>query len=99
LRDEANLLALTEDVLKTSAIEGEQLNLASVRSSVARRLGVDIGAWRPVDRHGRVVDMIFDATAHHRKPLTAKASLRLACGLVPDRLFRDERNHRRRLAR
>ena len=44
LRDQASLSALTDDVLKTSEIEGEQLNVASVRSSIARRLGVDIGA-------------------------------------------------------
>ena len=43
-RDQANLLALTDDVVKTSEIEGEHLNVASVRSSIARRLGVDIGA-------------------------------------------------------
>lgn len=42
LRDQASLLALTEDVVKTSEIEGEQLNVASVRSSIARRLGVDV---------------------------------------------------------
>ena len=41
LRDQASLSALTEDVVKTSEIEGEQLNVESVRSSIARRLGVD----------------------------------------------------------
>jgi len=51
LRDEASLAALTEDVVKTSEIEGEVLSVASVRSSIARRLGVDIGAVAPVDRH------------------------------------------------
>ena len=50
-RDQASLLALTEDVVKTSAIEGEQLDVESVRSSIARRLGVDVGALAPVDRH------------------------------------------------
>ena len=49
-RDQASLAALTEDVVKTSEIEGEQLNVDSVRSSIARRLGVDIGALAPVDR-------------------------------------------------
>ncbi len=38
LRDQASLLALTEDVIKTSEIEGEQLSVESVRSSIARRL-------------------------------------------------------------
>ena len=51
LRGQACLAALTEDVVKTSEIEGEQLNVASVRSSIARRLGVDIGALAAVDRH------------------------------------------------
>ncbi len=51
LRDQASLAALTEDVVKTSEIEGEVLNVESVRSSIARRLGVDIGAVAPVDRH------------------------------------------------
>ncbi len=63
LRDEASLDALTEDVIKTSEIEGERLNIGSVRSSIARRLGVDIGALAPVDRHVEgVVEMVLDAT-------------------------------------
>ncbi|VWC29435.1 cell division protein Fic [Burkholderia lata] len=71
LRDEASLAALTEDVVKTSAIEGESLNVASVRSSIARRLGVDIGALAPVDRHVEgVVDMVLDATTHAAAPVT-----------------------------
>lgn len=64
LRDQAALATLTEDVVKTSEIEGEQLNVAFVRSSIARRLGVDIGALAPVDRHVEgVVEMVLDATA------------------------------------
>ena len=71
LRDEASLVALTEDVVKTSAIEGENLSVASVRSSIARRLGVDIGALAPVDRHVEgVVDMVLDATTHSATPVT-----------------------------
>ena len=54
LRDQASLVALTDDVVKTSEIEGEVLNVESVRSSIARRLGVDIGAVAPVDRHAVV---------------------------------------------
>ncbi|KQW46590.1 MULTISPECIES: Fic family protein [unclassified Roseateles] len=70
-RDQASLAALTDDVLQTSAIEGEALNPASVRSSVARRLGVDIGALAPPDRHvDGVVDMVLDATTHASAPLT-----------------------------
>jgi Fic family protein len=71
LRDQASLSALTEDVVKTSEIEGEHLNVESVRSSIARRLGVDIGALAPVDRHVEgVVDMVLDATAKCSTPVT-----------------------------
>ena len=76
LRDQASLAALTDDVVKTSEIEGEQLNVESVRSSIARRLGVDIGALAPVDRHVEgVVDMVLDATGRCNAQLT------------PERLF------------
>ena len=72
-RDLASLRVLTEDVLKTSEIEGEKLNPDSVRSSVARRLGVDIGALAPADRQvDGMVDMVLDATQHHDAPLTAE---------------------------
>jgi Fic family protein len=71
LRDQANLSTLTEDVIKTSEIEGEQLNVESVRSSIARRLGVDIGALAPVDRHVEgVVEMVLDATANCNAAVT-----------------------------
>ena len=71
LRDQASLLVLTEDVIKTSEIEGEHLNAASVRSSIARRLGVDIGALASVDRHVEgVVEMVLDATANCNAPVT-----------------------------
>ncbi|MCX7214676.1 MAG: Fic family protein [Burkholderiales bacterium] len=71
LRDQASLSTLTEDVIKTSEIEGEQLNVESVRSSIARRLGVDIGALAPVDRHVEgVVEMVLDATANCNAAVT-----------------------------
>lgn len=70
-RDEASVRTFTDDVLKTSEIEGEQLNPDTVRSSVARRLGVDIGALAPVDRNvDGVVDMVLDATRNYAAPLT-----------------------------
>ncbi|HEY4093393.1 MAG TPA: Fic family protein [Luteibacter sp.] len=73
LRGEASLVAITDDVVKTSAIEGETLDVSSVRSSVARHLGVDIGALAPVDRHVEgVVDMVLDATLGASEPLTAE---------------------------
>src|SRR6202020_2968310 len=71
LRQEAVLQTLTEDVLKSSEIEGEKLDPAQVRSSIARRLGMDIGALKPTDRNVEgVVEMMLDATRHYDKPLT-----------------------------
>ena len=73
LRDQAAAQVLTLDVIKTSEIEGERLNADSVRSSVARRLGVDIGALAPADRNvDGVVDMVLDATGNYAQPLTTK---------------------------
>lgn len=84
LRDQASLAALTEDVLKTSQIEGEALSAAVVRSSLARRLGVDIGALAPLDRHAEgVVEMVLDATAHSAAPLTAKRLCAWHAALFP----------------
>ncbi len=65
VRDQASLVTLTEDVVKTSEIEGEYLNVASVRSSIARQLDIEIGALAPVDRQTEgVVEMVLDATSH-----------------------------------
>ncbi len=84
LRDEASLAVLTEDVVQTSAIEGETLNVASVRSSVARRLGVDIGALAPADRHvDGLVDMILDATSKATTPLTTERLFGWHAALFP----------------
>lgn len=84
LRDQASLAALTEDVVKTSEIEGEQLNVESVRSSIARRLGVDIGALAPVDRHVEgVVEMVLDATANCQAPVTRERLFGWHAALFP----------------
>ena len=73
LREQASLAALAEDVIKTSEIEGEVLNVESVRSSIARRLGMDIGATAPVDRYVEgVVEMVLDATTRGAAPLSAE---------------------------
>ena len=73
LRDQASLSTLTTDVIKTSEIEGEQLNVESVRSSIARRLGLDIGALAPLDRNVEgVVEMVLDANASCDARLTRK---------------------------
>ncbi len=72
LRDEAVLRTLTQDVQKTSEIEGEELDTGQVRSSLARRLGIDIGGALPVDRHVEgIVEMMLDATRNYAAPLTA----------------------------
>lgn len=72
LRNEAVLQTLTQEVVKSSEIEGEILDTEQVRSSIARRLGIDIGALTPADRDVEgVVDMMLDATSHYDQPLTA----------------------------
>src|SRR4051812_6193541 len=71
LQQEADLRALTSDVVKTSEIEGEKLDVEQVRSSIARRLGIDIGALTPADRHVEgIVELTLDATRHYDRPLT-----------------------------
>jgi Fic family protein len=71
LQKEAELETLTLDVLKSSEIEGEILNAAQVRSSIARRLGMDIAAAVPADRDVEgVVEMMLDATQNFDTPLT-----------------------------
>lgn len=71
LREEAVLRTLTEDVTKSSEIEGEALDKDQVRSSIARRLGMDAGAVLPADRDVEgVVEMMLDATQKFREPLT-----------------------------
>lgn len=83
-RDQATLQALTQEVLTTSAIEGQELNLEAVRSSIARRLGVDIGAIAPADRHvDGVVDMVLDATQRFAEPLTAERLFGWHAALFP----------------
>lgn len=73
LRAEAMLQTLTQDVIKTSEIEGENLDTQQVRSSIARRLGIDIGALLPVDRNVEgIVDVMLDATGQYQEPVTAE---------------------------
>src|SRR5476649_612365 len=63
LRTEASLTTLTADVIKSSAIEGKQLDAEQVRSSIARRLGLDFGGAAPASRDVEgVVEMMLDAT-------------------------------------
>ncbi|HEX2943041.1 MAG TPA: Fic family protein [Rhodopila sp.] len=70
-RQQAELAAATEDALATSAIEGEMLPPASVRSSIARRLGLPDGGLAAEDsRAAGVADMVLDATRHCQAKLT-----------------------------
>jgi len=84
LRQEAFLRTLTRDVLKTSEIEGEKLDAAQVRSCLARRLGIDIGALTPADRTVEgIVEMTLDATRHFADPLTEDRLLGWHAALFP----------------
>jgi len=72
-RNEATLHTLTLDVLKSSEIEGEVLNADQVRSSIARRLGMDIAGLVPADRNVEgIVEMMLDATQNYQAILTGK---------------------------
>lgn len=71
LRQEASLKTLTDDVVKSSAIEGENLNPDEVRSSIARRLGLDVGGLVASSRDVEgIVEMMLDATQKFAEPLT-----------------------------
>jgi Fic family protein len=84
LREEAVLRTLTEDVVKSSAIEGEVLDPETVRSSIARRLGMDAGGLKPADRNVEgVVEMILDATRNYDKPLTTERLYAWHASLFP----------------
>jgi len=89
LRTEAVLQTLSSDVIKSSEIEGERLDAELVRSSIARKLGVDIGALKPADRHvDGVVEMMLDATRGYAEPLTAARLFRWQASLFPTGLSR-----------
>ena len=84
LRTEATLQTLTLDVLKSSEIEGEILDRDQVRSSIARRLGMDIGGLEPADRRIEgVVEMMLDATQNYSAPLTAERLFGWHAALFP----------------
>jgi len=84
LRTEAHLQTLTQDVVQSSDIEGEKLDTEQVRSSIARRLGVDIGATIPADRNvDGVVEMMLDATGNHAAPLTEERLFGWHAALFP----------------
>lgn len=85
LKEEAILNVLTQDVLKSSEIEGEVLNKEQVRSSIARRLGLDVvGGGINVERNVEgIVEMMLDATQHYNEPLTKDRLLGWHASLFP----------------
>lgn len=84
LRAEATLQTLTEEVLKSSEIEGERLDKEQVRSSIARRLGMDVAGLVPADRNVEgVVEMMLDATQRYAEPLTAERLFAWHAALFP----------------
>ncbi len=84
LQKEAELQTLTLDVLESSEIEGERLDPEQVRSSIARRLGLDAGGTKPADRDVEgVVEMMLDATQNFALPLTADRLFAWHAALFP----------------
>src|SRR5438132_6991505 len=84
LRSEATLAALTEETVNSSAIEGEELSAESVRSSLARRMGLEAAGTRPADRHVEaVVEMMLDATQNYAPPLTEERIFGWHAALFP----------------
>ena len=84
LREEATLTTLTQDVVKSSEIEGEKLDPSQVRSSIARRLGMDVAGLVPADRHVEgVVEMMLDATQNFDWPLTKQRLFDWHAALFP----------------
>jgi Fic family protein len=84
LRNEAHLRALTEDVVKSSEIEGEKLPPDQVRSSIARRLGMDVAGLISADRTVEgVVEMMIDATSRYAEPLTEQRLFDWHAALFP----------------
>lgn len=84
LKADAVLRTLTADVLKSSEIEGEKLDEEQVRSSLARRLGMDIGGLKSADRNVEgIVEMMLDATRHYAGPLTSERLFSWHAALFP----------------
>lgn len=84
LRNEAVLTTLTNDVLKSSEIEGEVLDKDQVRSSIARRLGLEISGLVEADRDVEgVVEMMLDATQNYDQPLTKERMFDWHAALFP----------------
>jgi Fic family protein len=84
LQDQASFSVLTEDIIKTSEIEGEKLNLEQVRSSLANRLGIQIGALSQVDRNVEgIVEVVLDAVNGWDRELTVERLFSWHAALFP----------------
>jgi len=84
LQKEAVLQSLTEEVVKSSAIEGENLNRDQVRSSVAKRLGIDVGGLVKSPRNVEgIVELMIDATQKYNQPLTQERLFAWHAALFP----------------
>lgn len=84
LRAEASLETLTLEVIKSSEIEGEVLDASQVRSSIAQRLGMDVGGLVPADRHVEgIVEMMLDATQRYNEILTDERMFGWHAALFP----------------
>ena len=85
IQEETMLKALTMDVIKSSEIEGELLNPEQVRSSIARRLGIEIAGALPAERDVEgIVEMMLDATQQYDNPLTAERLFDWHAALFPN---------------
>ena len=84
IQEETMLKALTMDVMKSSEIEGELLNPEQVRSSIARRLGIEIAGAIPSERNVEgIVEMMLDATQQYTIPLTEERLFDWHAALFP----------------
>lgn len=84
LRSEAKLSTLTADVVKSSAIEGEKLDAEEVRSSIARRLGLEYAGAAVAGRDVEgIVEMMLDATQNYAQPLTTERLFGWHAALFP----------------
>ena len=84
LKQEASINTLTNDVIKSSAIEGQNLNPEEVRSSIAKKLGIDIARLVPTNRDVEgIVEIMLDATQNFNTLLTKKRIFDWHAALFP----------------
>lgn len=84
IQEEASLTTLTLDIIKSSEIEGEKLNYDQVRSSIAKKLGINIGGFVSTDRHvDGIVEMMLDATQNFENLLTNERLFAWHAALFP----------------